>query len=289
MKLFKSDARSKAYFWPELLYQSLSRASRSKIPPAKLGKLNEANQKIWEALNVFDDFLDGEGCADLLPGALFKYRSFISFFRKLNLGCYFENTTETILSDLDKANYLELKTGRLTIKNGRISHPAKLPAPKPLIKLADKSLALALGPLAALYLAGPEFKMQPKKILLFFRLSLAAKQLSDDARDWHEDLMTGKLTEANRPIIVNSDQELDLDDQSGKPFILFTNYAAPTIIRNLGLLCSRARQAGVAGGLAISNPLAKSILEPIEKNLNKAINFRRTLDKKVGMAQQING
>lgn len=273
------STRVKAFYWPELFYQSLADRPSSSLSSAQLFKINEANQNIWESLNIFDDFLDKEGRVENLPLAISKYRSFITFFYKLNLNSHFYTTLESILKNLDQANRQELINQRLVIKNGRIPRLVKLPNQAPLINLSNKSLALALGPLAVLYLLrGSDAKPAAKKVLTFFRFTLAAKQLADDSQDWQEDLQAGQLTEANRPVIENSKTVLKLNNVSPTLLTLFANYASPVIIKNLSTLCRCARESGVESGLAPNSPLIEEMIGPIENGLWRAITFRQSLE-----------
>jgi hypothetical protein len=70
--------------------------------------------------------------------------------------------------------------------------------------LADRSIGHAVGPLALLFLAGYDARSEAyKNVELFFRHYLIARQLHDDAHDWTDDLLRGR---------VNSIGAIVLDD-----------------------------------------------------------------------------
>ena len=193
---------AKAFCWPQWFNTSVADDSKIILPPQQIQQINQANLNIWDALNIFDDFLDQSGHAKDLPLAITKYRDFVTFFYELNLDKSFYTIFNNTLSDLDRANQHETQKYRLNVINGKIYLPNKLPDPEPLIKLSRKSLALALGPIAVLYLLYDKNAADKVgQVLKFFQFSLAAKQLADDSKDWYDDLQTGQLTMANRPII----------------------------------------------------------------------------------------
>lgn len=276
----KPSQKAKAFFWPELFYHSLDRQRGFSLSAKLLTELGEANQNIWDALNIFDDFLDNEGQAEKLPEAISKYRIFVSFFYDLNLGKQFYKIFEAVLKDLDQANCQEVKSRQFNITNQAISLPRNhLAAYTPLINLSRKSLALALAPLAIIFLQPSQpTKQQAEKVLTFFRLSLAAKQLADDSLDWLTDLKHGHLTEANRSVVTQTTDPLVLSDFSGKLHRLFADYAAPDIISNLNSLCQQAREAGKRCGLVPNSPLVQEIIIPLERGISRATSFRQSLE-----------
>jgi len=262
--------KENAFFWPRLFYGSLPKQERKLIPVGLVEELQQANQHLWRALNIYDDFLDGTGVARRLSVANDHFRKFLEIYYRRNLPADFYLLFDRVLADLDKAN-------RQEALNQSGGHRQKLF----LKDLSKKSLALGLGPLAIIASEGKKMTdRQARATLDFFRYALAAKQLSDDARDWQEDLEAGKITVANAPI----DKALKQLKKNSKPVddnlrinLLFAQKAAPKLINNIGRLTKLARYEIKKAGLAESNPLADSILSPLETGVEEAGSFLRLL------------
>jgi len=270
--------REKIYFWPQWWAESLPGSDRHKIKPALLKKLGLANLYLWRALNIYDDFLDGGGRPAYLPTANSCYRRYLEVYYRLRLPSRFYRLFNRVNSGLDDANRQELRRPRLLIRNGEIVLPPRLSGFPHLLDLSDKSLALGLGPAAlAAILGKPVAGID--STLNFFQHALAAKQLSDDARDWLDDLRGGAVTAANIGILKTArDQGLSLNLRR-RPEIVYLLFAqnSDKLSSRLNNLCLATRRAWRQTGLNHHSPLLDNILKPIEDGLAETARFRALL------------
>lgn len=261
----------KAYFWPRWFADSLDPLRRNKVPNKTIGILCRANLYLWRALNIYDDFLDGEGIAKELPAANGYYRRFLGTYYHLHLSPEFYQLFEHTLEDLDRANRKEAAS-RLSDGCDRCPHP--LPPFKGLASLSRKSLPLGLGAVAIMDIAGGKHKRENiTDALRIFRYALAAKQLSDDSCDWLDDLEAGMITPANALVLAAVDKKTAEMDESGYQKALYAAFigeAAPKICTALKCLCSKARISAARVGLLTSSPLLSGLISPMEAAVARA-------------------
>lgn len=267
--------KSPAYNWPYWLAQSLNKQQASK---QKIKKLQTAQENLWQALNIYDDFLDGNSKAINLPLANRCYRNFLKTIYQSNFSPAFKKLADKILDNLDFANEKELTNDKVIWKKGVPKLAANHSNFSNLTSLADKSLALALAPIAAV--TKGQLKSE-KELLNFFRFSLAAKQLSDDAKDWLEDLKTGKLTAVNLLVISEGKKRKINNRLYRRPetfHLLFAHGAAIKTSHNILYLCQQARKKAKQIQINEQAPIIKKLITPLEKAAQKAINFQKLLD-----------
>jgi len=268
--------------WPKWFSESLPAQENKKINIALNKTLGQANKFLWDALNIYDDFLDEEGKPENLPKANRYYRHFLRIYYSLSLNRDFYILFEKILSDLDKANGEEALQKKLKIKNGIILMPKSIPCYPDLLSLSRKSLALCLGPIAILSQLGHRINRKGIGLTIrFFQLLLAAKQLSDDSRDWLEDLKRGQIT----PVVVLLINEakkrniiLDLKHQPEIANILFAAEVSQTISTDITMLCNKARLEAKKIELKASSKLISKIILPLEKAVGRAAEFRKMIE-----------
>ena len=268
----------KIYFWPQWFFLSLPPKKRDKITPDILLELCRANLYLWRALNIYDDFLDQEGENEKLPSANGYYRRFLEIYYRLNLPADFYRIFDSILADLDKANRQEAKFNKLEIRGSKIIPPVVFPLFSDLTNLSRKSLALGLGPIALLYYSGGGgSKTAITTTIRFFRYALAAKQLSDDSRDWFEDLKGGTITAANVLVLRAAQRRrltLDLECHPEIAYLLFAEEAAEKITIELKTLCQLAKNMALKIALSDKCRLITEIVGPLEIGLQEAAEFR---------------
>ncbi len=269
----------KAYFWPLWFVKSLKTNQKEKIDNKLIKKLQTANLYLWRALNIYDDFLDESGKGEELPIANNYYRNFIEIYYNLKLENNFYKIFNEILSSLDKANQDEVRNCHLEIKNKEIDAKTILPKLSPLDQLANKSLALALGPVAICYYLKPkQDDNSAQNILNFFRYALSAKQLADDAKDCFTDLEQGFITKANIRIIQTARRlKLKLRLDSSLPYLLFNQNVSLAISYDLKYLCQQTRQRAQVAEIKMNSPLITEIILPIEQSLTKVDRFRSNM------------
>ena len=267
-----------ASLWLDWLYHSFSLKDKRKIGQADYRRLRTAQTCLWQALNLYDDFLDGGGRPLDLPKANEFWRRFLSVHYQLPLPAAHAKRLENLCRRLRKANEEEAGMEKIKTEKGELTWPKKwpcLPGPE---KLSEKSLLLSAGPLALASLTGKE--METGRLLEFFRYSLSAKQLSDDACDWQEDLEAGKLSLANLPVLKylqKKNWRIDIKKEAPILKIIFAKEAAPIITRQIISLCSKARLQAKALGWPKLHPLLIGLIQPLETAAAKAMAFRRLL------------
>ncbi len=272
--------KEKTYYWPFWFSKLLNKTEQQKIKTI-LPKIQAAQILLWDALNIYDDFLDGEGKPEKLPTANKLFRRYLELFYRLNLSNDYYHLFNTIFDNLDKTNTKEAGGMKLKIKNGLIAIPEKLPKPENIEHLSDKSLALSLSSLALLSFLG--YKASDKKMKAatkFFRYALAAKQLADDSYDWLEDLKSGCLTAANTPILKAAGRKglkLDLKDKPEILYLLFAQESSPIIIANIEKLCLMARKEIRKINGEPDNALLANLISPLENACRESRTFTRSV------------
>ena len=185
---------------PYRIWRALGKRG-DELSPALLQKLAIANLYGWMAYTIYDDFLDGEGGEPLLLSAA-NY-----FLRELTLqyatlgedplqSVQIPNLYRTLMNVIDNANIREQQC--VTTAIGAISTTPETS----LHDLTDRSIGHAL-PAVVLFLALGAMPDSPEVAQLFdfFRHYLAARQLHDDAHDWKDDLLRGRLNSVGARLV----------------------------------------------------------------------------------------
>ncbi len=275
--------KTSVYFWPQWFKEALNDPRKRKIAPTLIKRLNQTQFYLWQSLNIYDDFLDGQGQRQKLPLANSYRRRFLTGLYRLNLPTDYYRLGDRLMADLEAADRAEVLRPRLKIQKGRLLWPGRWPGfPRP-TELSRKSLALALAPLAALsYLGRPVRSRESRAALDFWRYGLAAKQLADDARDWEEDLRRGLITAANLPLLRAAKRRRLPLDPAARPEIprLLFALSASSLAEQIKSLTAKARQKAAEAGLKPSGRLLKELLLPLEKAAAETEKFRRLLTGK---------
>lgn len=190
-KTFERDKDSQIALLPYFFKNALGSTGK-KISDSLLAKLGEANIFGWMAYSIYDDFLDGEGDARLLPLANVSLRESIKLFSEsLPKETKFREFAETIFDAIDSANIWEV----INCRNGKIPNYGNYD------KLANKSLGHALPAAAILFSLGYKHNSKELKNLMnFFKYYIIARQLNDDAHDWEDDLKRGHINAVSAQI-----------------------------------------------------------------------------------------
>jgi hypothetical protein len=181
-----------AYDFHDALYRK-----RILVPFDIVEPLSLANFFGWTAYDIYDNALDGEDDATLIPCANFFLRALTEIYHSLGARAtgivpLFKNT----MNRIDNANAWEQRHCRI---------PAcPLPSFGDHRTLADRSIGHAMGPLAILLLAGYDANgKEYKNVESFFSHYLIARQLHDDAHDWAEDLLHGRVNSIGAIVLKN--------------------------------------------------------------------------------------
>lgn len=268
----------KTYYWPGWLADSSGGKNKFKTQKKLFGQIQIY---LWRALNIYDDFLDGEGQPEKLPLANRYFRNFLTAIYNLKLPVYFYKWAETKLFDLEKANQEEAKNKKIKINQGLINLPKNLPKFNNLVKLSNKSLALSIAPIALLIKTGLiKNKINLKKFNNLFKYALAAKQLADDAYDWLEDLKAGRITAVNVLILSaakNKKLKINLKKKPELAYLLFAEAAAEKTCYYILNLCAQARNEAEQINMDNTAPIITKLINPLEQAAQKALNFKKML------------
>lgn len=194
-KTLLGDKDGSIVLLPYFFKESLGKDS-VKISSDLIEELCLANLYGWIAYTIYDDFLDDEGEPKLLSLANVCLRELTGIFlRTAQKNANFSKIFTQIMDKLDSANAWE-------IANCRTQNTRVVPEYGNLIRLAERSLGHALGPLAILCSLGhahasPEVKNAKK----FFEEYLIARQLNDDAHDWESDIKMGHINSVGTMLI----------------------------------------------------------------------------------------
>lgn len=156
--------------------------------------LNRASLHGWASYTIFDDILDEDSSAALLPMATFMLRRTVSDFQAaVPASTGFHAYVAATLDVVDQANAWEMECARFkNIDDVLTIH--KLPVYGGLDQLRNRSLGHILASTAVLLLQGYKLKsINHRRMTEFFKHYLIARQLNDDAHDWILDLKRGQL------------------------------------------------------------------------------------------------
>lgn len=268
--------REQAYYWPRWLTKSLSPdcQKQQKI-------FCQAQSALWQALNIYDDIIDGDNPRADLMMANNNFRKFLNVLYTSNLPVYFINQANNIISVWEKINRQEWRSAKLIIKNGEIKIPQYLPSATVFNLGYQKSLPLAILPIASAIKLNLITNHRKFKIALnFFKYALAAKQLADDASDWLADLENGILNPVNLLVLKaakNKRIKLNLKTSPEIIYLLFSEKAGPQTAKNILSLCKKAEKEALKLNINDGAPLIKLLILPLSKSAQKVLNFQNLL------------
>jgi hypothetical protein len=159
--------------------------SGTAVPTEITEQLSLANLYGWMAYEIYDDVLDCESDPSLIPCANFFLRALTELYATLSARIPgVMDLFHMTMDHVDNANAWEQKYCR----------PPATPSFGDHGTLADRSIGHAMGPLAELLFAGyGKDSDEYKNIDSFFRHYLIARQVHDDAHDWTNDLLRGRV------------------------------------------------------------------------------------------------
>lgn len=254
--------------WPKLFFESITKEKNEKL----IKILSKADIYWWRAYNIYDDILDGDSGPNKLPIANIYLINFLKSYYKLKLSREFYKIFHEIIFQVEKANEKELTEKKIKFKNGEMIIPQNIQTFYDLKLISNKSLALSLGPVAIMFF----LNFNQKKIsscVNFFRNFLAAKQLSDDAYDWLDDLLNGKITAANVLILQDAEKNNLRLNYEKKPEILLKIFLKINriIAKKVLKLCEQANLEADKIGLERGCKFIKETIVPLEICAKRAL------------------
>jgi hypothetical protein len=175
-------------------FQSALQMKRKNISCSIIEQLSLANLYGWMAYGIYDDMLDGEGDPLLIPCANLFLRKLVEIYAALDKDIPgLHDLFNTTMDCIDNANAWELNHCRIAA-NWHNTLPIALPPFADYKNLADRSIGHAMGPLALLLSIGCAARSKEYQCTVWlFRHYLIARQLHDDAHDWADDLLRGRV------------------------------------------------------------------------------------------------
>lgn len=256
-------------------------------------QLSTASVWGWIAYTIYDDFLDREGDERLLPAAIFAKRQLVKTLDALLPGNEaFATEVNTILDHIDGANAWEVAACRGVVKQDVFFIEA-LPDYEDNLRLAQRSFGHAIAALGVLYAHG--YAADDKRIVAlrkFFLHYLIARQLTDDAHDWEEDLRRGHVN-AVAVILLKAWQKetgrsskdgIDLKRDLKQLRLLMWEEVIDVACEQINHHIVHAREAVSDPELAIDAKRFLQLLNPLQSAAEKAL---RTRDQAKEFAQAL--
>lgn len=167
------------------------------LDPETERHLNLASTNGWMAYTIYDDFLDGEGKPTSLGVGNVSLRQTVAHFRAaFSDSAPFARLVDSALNTIDAANHWEVLHARAS-SDGEALSSIVLPDYGSYRQLADKSwghVLVACG--IVLNQRRLDEAAELSALQQFFLHYLIARQLNDDAHDWEQDLLAGRLSAA---------------------------------------------------------------------------------------------
>lgn len=263
---------------PRIFYDSLAPSDHT-IEDSFFVGLGQASLFGWIAYTLYDDFLDDEGNLTALPVANVALREMITLFDgTLPHNPGFHQNVTRILDTLEAANAWEVTRCRTSPRVSLKEVGNNLPDYGDLSPLANRSLGHALGAMAVLHQFGySKNSREIKHTEAFFRHYIIARQLNDDAHDWHDDLSRGHLTAVTTQLLRHALTTLPPKKHTQSLQKLMPLLEDLYWRREILLICDTIDHHLAAARSAIKrNPTIKDpsgllqLLQPIEQSIHKA-------------------
>lgn len=239
------------------------------LPPDIIRNVSLANLYGWTAYTLYDDILDNDTDATVLPAANVAMRQSLHYFTQAlpdhtDFQAYVRSTFDT----MDAANGWEVTRCRFSVQDQRIT-VGKLPAYGKRQQLAHRSLGHTLAPLGILAAAGiSPTAPQAQKLQEALCHYLIAKQLNDDAHDWEEDLRAGHITYVVAHIMRSLDISVgahNLDELVSQATPQFWYHSLPQICKTISQHIAQSRQDLADSHLLVQNNFLAALLDTLDQ------------------------
>jgi hypothetical protein len=156
------------------------------IPEDFFTNVGIANFYAWMAYSIYDDLIDGEETARLLPLAnILQRKSIYRYLRTSN-----DDFIQDFYDKVDNANFYELNNLRFQIDSNKITID-KIPDYEDGEFLANRAIGHILGPCIIIEHYMEIDDLQKASLNRALECFLIARQLNDDSHDWIKDLKNG--------------------------------------------------------------------------------------------------
>lgn len=177
------------------LAAQFAQALPNSVPKDITNLLGIANTYTWIAYTLYDDFLDDEGKPQNLPLANIALRHGIAAFQQsLPDNSAFQKHIANTFDTIEVANAWETLNCRWKVDKKQL-HIGTLPDYGDLHKLCERSLSHSLPIIGVLAACNKSLTSSlVRDVRTAFEEYLIIRQLSDDLRDWQEDIRAGHVS-----------------------------------------------------------------------------------------------
>ena len=281
-----------SYFFAHAMHGAGPASNGKNIPPKKiLLDLGVANLLGWAGYTICDKILDGESPVAWLPAANIAIREVSVIFGSVFRGdAAAYAMVRRILDAIEETNLWEHAACTLKKSGTRRLLPRSLPdydaGGRKNLRLAEKSLGHALGPIAIVLLSAPgthtgrhaQGLRRAIMVRKYFEHYLIARQLNDDAHDWFADLDAGFLNGASVPLIARWKKiyprrahVIDVARDKEKLQVLFWNDIVDDVSREIMLHCTKARALLGSMKFLADTSFLEGLIAPLERSAKKAV------------------
>jgi hypothetical protein len=247
--------------------------------------LGAANIHGWIAYTIFDDIMDGDAGARMIPVAATALRELTTIYeRAFASSPAFLQLFHQILDGLESATYWEASECRIPLDDrGRSTGPYTIPDYADDGQLAAKSFGHALGPIAILYAGGAtKDPTEVEHLMAFCRHFLIARQLNDDAHDFADDLKRGRVSSVGALLLKEWFPDgtvpvgISFRRNARRLRSIFWMDTVQKVCERIFVHTARARDALAEMGVVAEPRFLERLLEPLESSAREALTQRDT-------------
>ena len=241
------------------------------IDHSKTIRYGLANISLWIAYTIYDDFIDEEAAANLLPLANIMHRkALLTYFDLTSSEAQYKSTVIEAFNAMDGANAWELLNCRYEVEDGAIiiGDVPKFGTRKVLAKRAQGHI---IGPLLELRSSDLNHSQQ-LSVQAGLDQYLIARQLNDDIHDWKEDLRSGQITFVVSYLLKQTNTCLgqhNLTELVTELETYFYRCGFNEINKIILTSCKTARRSLAVGGFTSSGPFM-DLIAAIDDSVNKS-------------------
>lgn len=248
--------------------QKILQAKGISIPTALVENLALSNLYGWMAYTIHDDIMDDEGESLLIPCANFFLRELIQIYDVL------DNSIPGAASLL--RNTMNRIDNGMVWEKERCQFP-NLPEFGDYSNLADRSIGHALGPVTILLSIGHNMDSEEdKNMMALFHHYLIARQLHDDAHDWEEDLLRGRVNSVCSLLLKQFQKKYHGVQETSKLREFFWTETIDEVV-DLILFHINAAEAAKEASLLFGNTdFMKKVLQALSASAKRTLDERNT-------------
>lgn len=234
-------------FLPYVFYKNLEKNYQEIITEETLYNLCASTLLGWVGFTIQDKIVDHESPTLELPLATTSILICQDLVLSTTDNLQNRKIIQDLLHTINESLLFEITYQTQPIKDSRVDLSHVSNQSEPLTRSANKSLGIALGPSAIVFILPITNKQSlVERLTNYFRYLLTIKQTLDDMHDWYSDLKRGCLNPvAVRILIVfkkhHNTTLLDIQHHKNKLYNLFWNYIFDDLYQELTKTITDAR------------------------------------------------